>query len=260
MFENQIPAAPVGMVMPPANGVIAVICFVLLAAFTVWAANEARRTRSPVPLLILLGGTLTALVEPLLDHVGAIWYPQYGASPVMRAFNISLPVWAIAAYGLYVGALSTLVYRRMIAGMTPQQLWSAYFLIWVFNIGLELPGLNLNIYRYYGDPPFNLFGFPLCWAITNVTIPLLVAAVLTGYQELFVGVRALLIVPIVPMLGAAGEAASGWPVWLALNSGVGPGVKIVAGLITLSFSLLIAYLISLKFCISPTPQDRGSSP
>jgi hypothetical protein len=236
------------MVMPRANDVIAVACFVLLAAFAVWTLIEVKRTRSAVPMLILIGGMLTAIVEPILDHVGAIWYPQIGSTAVFRAFNISLPIWAIAAYGLYVGALSSLIYRKMSGGMTARQLWIIYFSIWVFSLGLELPGLNFGIYRYYGDQPFNIFGFPLWWAMTNVTIPVLSAAVLNGYQQLLVGARSVLILALLPMIGAAGEAASGWPMWLALNSAVGPEVKLVAGFMTLGMSMLIVYLVSLKFC------------
>jgi hypothetical protein len=247
-FENQLPTPPVDMVMPAANTAIAIICYVLLACFACWAAYEGRRTRSAIPLLVLVGGALTALNEPLLDHVGAIWYPQFGPAPVFRAFNVSLPVWAVAAYGLYVGGLSNIVYKWMSKGMSRTQLWSAYFSIWVFNLGLELPGLNLGIYRYYGDPALNFFGFPLCWAMTNVTIPILVSSVLIGYRGLFVGARALLLLPLVPMIGAAAESAAGWPSWLSLNAGVGPTTKLLAAFATLGCSMLITYLVGIKVC------------
>jgi hypothetical protein len=248
MLGNQIPTPPVDMVMPPANTIIAIICYVLLAAFAAWTLFEARRTRSPIPILILIGGLFTALQEPILGHVGSFWYPEIGPAPVLRAFNVSIPLWAVAVYGLYVGGLSVLVYRKLKSGLTPRQLWAACFLIWAFNLGLELPGLNLGIYRYYGDPTFNVFGFPLCWAMTNATIPMFVAAVLIAYQDILTGARTLLILPMMPMMGIAAEAATGFPMWLSMNSGSGASTKLLAGLATLGLSLLLTYLISLKFC------------
>ena len=236
------------MVMPPANTVIAAICYALLAAFAVWTLLEARRTKSPVSVLILLGGIVTILQEPLLAHVGSFWYPAIGSEAVLRVFNVSIPPWAVAAYGLYVGGLTVLVHRKMSGGMTAKQLWTAYFLIWAFNCGLELPGLNLNIYRYYGEPPFNILGFPLTWAMTNVAIPMFASAVLIAYKDFLTGARALLIVPLMPMMGMAAEGATGFPTWLAMNSGSDTGTKFFAAGTTLLFSLLVTYMISLKFC------------
>ena len=248
MLENQIPAPPVDMVMPPVNATVAIICYVLLALFTAWTLVESKRKQSPVPILILLGGVLTILQEPILGHVGSFWYPEIGPAPFFRAFNVSIPLWAVAAYGLYVGGLTVLVHRRMSAGMTVKQLWTVYFLIWVFNLGLELPGLNLGIYRYYNDPPFNVFGFPMIWAMTNVAIPVFASAVLIAYKDFLTGARALLILPLMPMMGMAAEGATGFPSWLALNSGVGSGTKFFAACTTLGMSLLVTYMISLKFC------------
>ncbi len=258
MLPNQLPPPPVNMVMPPANTIIALICYVLLAAFAVWTVFEAKRVRSAIPVLILLGGILTALQEPILGHVGAFWYPQIGPKPVLRAFNISLPLWAVAAYGLYVGGLSVLVHRKVAAGVTAKQLWTAYFLIWFFNLGLELPGLHLHIYHYYGEQPFDVFGFPMTWAMTNVTIPMFVSAVLVGYKDFLTGWRMLLILPMMPMMGIAAEGGTGFPVWLAMNSNVGMPVKTFAACVTLGMSLLVTYMISLKFCIPAVPATTAA--
>ena len=250
MLENQITPPPIDMVMPPANTVIAVVCYVLLGAFMLWTLVESNRTRSPVPFLIMLGGLVTSFQEPFLAHVGSFWYPEIGSPTVMRFFNVSIPPWAIAAYGLYVGGLTVLVHRKMSTGITAKQLWTMYFMIWGFNLGLELPGLNLDIYRYYGDPPFNILGFPMTWAMTNVAIPMFASAVLIAYKDFLSGLRSLLIIPLMLMMGVAAEAATGLPTWLAMNGGAGAGAKFAAACITLSFSLLITHMISLKFCKS----------
>jgi hypothetical protein len=53
------------------------------------------------------------------------------------------------------------------------------------------------------------------------------------------------------MAVGSAEIASGWPMWLALNSGDGYRATYFAALLTLGFSLLITYLVSLKFCVAP---------
>lgn len=251
MFENQIPPAPVDMVMPPANDWVAVVTLTLLALFTAWTVRECWRDKSPVMLLILIGGTASFPIETIVDHVGAIWYPQHGAKTVFRAFNVSLSIWVVAAWGLYVGALSALLYRKMAAGITVKQLWTAYFSIWGFSLLLELPGLNLGIYHYYADQPFNILGFPLWWAMTNVTILVLVAAVINGYKDFFAGAKLVLIPVVVTMISAGAEAATSYPMWLALNSGSGPSTKLLCGFVTLGMSLLLVHMVSLKFCKRP---------
>lgn len=252
MLENQIPLPPVDMQMPAqANDIYALITYSLLALFALWTLRESLRMRSPLLLLILLGGTLSCMIEPIVDHVGGVWWPQYGAEHVFRAFNVAIPVWVVAAWGLYVGALATLLYRKMAAGITVKQLWVAYFAIWGFSLLLELPGLHLGLYRYYADQPFNVLGFPLWWAMTNVSILVIAAAILTGYREFFTGVKMLLVVPLMPMVSAGAEAATGFPMWLALNTGTGPTGKFAAGLMTLGLSLMVVHMVSLKFCVPP---------
>jgi hypothetical protein len=242
-LANQIPAPPVDMVMPPINTVVAIANFVVLAFVTVFAAREARRTRSWIPLLILVGAALASLQEPIYDIVGAVWYPDHDTVAFNRAFNVSVPLWLIPGYAWYIGGLGNVMYRKMRPGVAHRPLWQYYFLFWLANFALEMPGLNLGIYRYYGDQPFRVLGFPLWMAVTNGLMPLMLGALFNALRDVLVGPAALLTIVLVPMVVGATQIAAGWPTWLALNSGGGHGATLVGALLSLGLALSVIYLL-----------------
>jgi len=250
---NQIPAPPVDMVMPSINTVVAIANFVVLAVVTVFVAREARRTRSWIPLLILVGAALASLQEPIYDIVGAVWYPERGTVSFNRAFNVSVPLWLIPGYAWYIGGLGNVMYRKMRAGSVHRPLWQYYFLFWLANFALEMPGLNLGIYRYYGDQPFRVLGFPLWMAVTNGLMPIMLGALFNRLRDVLVGPAALLAVVLVPMVVGATQIAAGWPTWLALNSGLGPGGTLAGALLSLGLALSVIYLLSALRARTPSP-------
>ena len=125
-----------------------------------------------------------------------------------------------------------------------------YGLFWLANFALEMPGLNLGIYYYYGDQPFKLLGFPLWMAMTNAVMPILAGAVLNLFKDVLTGPRVLLAIPLMPMITATPQIAIGWPTWLALNSGGGPMVTHAAALVSLGLSITVVYLIGSKVCVT----------
>jgi hypothetical protein len=242
-LANQIPVPPVDMAMPPINDAIAAANFVVLAIVAYFVAREARRSRSLIPVFLLLGAALSSLQEPIYDIVGAVWYPQYGTTAYLRAFNVSIPLWLIPGYSWYIGGLGNLMYRKMRDGVTARELWIYYFLFWGANFVLELPGLNLDIYRYYGHQPFKVLGFPLWMAMTNGLMPLLIGALFNALRGVLTGPTAWLTVVLVPMVVGAAQIAAGWPVWLALNAGLGVAGTDVAALASLGLAFAIIHLL-----------------
>ncbi len=249
MNENQLPIPPIDMVMPWANDVYSGATLVMFTAFTAWTVYQCWRAKSPTLLLILIGGTLCFLQEPIMDHVGAVWYPNINQSfTVFRAFNVSIPLWVIPGYGLFVGAVSVVLYRMMTTGMSIDTLWKFYFVVWILDLLLELPGLNLGTYIYFGNAPWTLLGFPLTWAMTNTCIIVLTVGILVGFKDFFVGPKLFLIPVVVTMANAAAQAGTGYPIWLALNAGVAYPVKLAAAFATLGFSLLLVQMVGHKLC------------
>lgn len=249
-MNNQIPVPPVDMIMPgTANDVIAIINYAVLAIVAFLMLRDGRRTRSLLPLFCLLGGMVAFLMEPIYDIVGSVWYPQYGQTPLFRAFNYSIPVWMQPAYAWYIAGQGYWMYKKFQAGLRVAQLWRLYALFWISNMLLELPGLMLGIYYYYGPQPFKFFGFPLWMAMTNSLMPILLGITFLSLREVLSGRRVWMTAPLVPMVIGTCQIAAGWPTWLALNAGQGLLATHAAATVSFGFSLMIVYLVSQKFCV-----------
>lgn len=259
MLQNQIPSGPVGMVMSPHYNLILLINFIVLAAVMAWIIKEARATRSFTPVLLMIGAGLASMSECIYDVMVLVQWADYGHTPLYRIFNLSVPIWMIAAYPWFIGGMGYWVYKQLKQGMTSAQLWKLYFFAWGANLFLEVPALQLgNIYTYYGNQPFQILGFPLWMAWTNALMPILLGTVVYACENALLGARSVLIIFLVPMATGTAQIAVGWPIWLALNSGAGYGVTHAAALVTLGFSLMIAYLVSFKFC-RQTQESRVAS-
>lgn len=246
---SQMPTPPLDMVMPVlANNAYIVVTYVLLALTAVALAIDARRRGSMLGLMCLAGGALAVFLEATLDVLCLVWYPAIDHEPLYSAFNYEIPYWMLPAYALYMGAQGYWMFRQFKAGLTRARLWTLFFVFWGTNAIVELPGLNLGIYTYYGDQPFRVFGFPLWMAMTNSLTPILVGVAVFGLHKLLDGARVLLVVPLVPMVIVAGEAAAGWPIWFALNSGLGYAATYPAALVTLGLSLMTVYLVGRAAC------------
>jgi hypothetical protein len=70
------------------TGVLAVLAVGALGL----VASEARRTRSPLPVAILLGGSLAAFNEPIVDVLGGCLHHQIGQWTVFTTFDRPMPV------------------------------------------------------------------------------------------------------------------------------------------------------------------------
>lgn len=251
-LPNQIPPAPTDMVMSPLYDLILGANFVILAAVLFWIVRDARRTQSLVPVVIMLGAALACLHECFYDTMVLVWWPQYGHTPLYRFFNISVPTWMLLAYPWYIGGQGYWFYRKLKAGMSTASLWKFYFFAWLANMALEIPALQIgNIYTYYGAQPMQILEFPLWMAFTNSLMPILLGALVLAFQELWEGWRVWLIVPLVPMATGTAQIIAGWPIWLALNSGMGYAATWPAAFAVLGLSVMVTYLVGVKFCRQP---------
>jgi len=251
MLENQIPRPPVDMVMSAYYWPITAANFVLLAGIMIWVSREARRQQRILPVLIMGGAAIASLLECIFDVMVLVWWPQYGPAPEYRILNISVPIWMLAAYPWYIGGMGYWAYRAFHRGMTRGMLWKLYFFGWLANFALEMPPLQIgNIYAYYGDQPFRVLDFPIWMAMTNTMMPILAGALIHIFDDELRGWRSLIALALVPMAVGAAEIATGWPIWLALNSGLGYAATYPAGVVVLGLSLLANYLVSLKLCVA----------
>lgn len=248
MLRDQIPPAPVDMVMPEVYGRIVVSTYVVLAVVVLIILNEIRKSRSPLPILMLLGGMLSCLTEPLWDVLGSIWYPQYGHVPMYRLFNMSIPWWVMGGYSLYVGGLGYWFYRQMQKGLTHKKFWIIYAIGWIANFLVEIPVLQAKVYIYHGPQPLMFLGFPLWQAMGNALMPIMSATIVHVWRDYLSGARMLLVIPIMPAAVTMTLTTVGLPTFLAVNSGYGLAVTTPASVLSLGIALTMASMIAHKIC------------
>jgi hypothetical protein len=215
-----MPTPPIDMLMPvQANFWFTVIAYSVFAVVIIVMLRRSIKDSSILPLCFLAGGTLSFLTEPFFDVVVCAWYPSLNTTSFYSAFGVSIPLWLIPAWGIYMGAQTFYVYEAFKKGISFGRLIVLFPIFWLTNVSFEIPGLLLGIYTYYGPQPLKIFGFPAWMGMSNAIMPIIIATVFYVLRAHISGARALLIVPMYPGISIAAGGIAAWPMWLTLNSG-----------------------------------------
>ncbi len=257
---TDIPAtAPIDMVMPAGPQLaFALGNGIAIAVFLVLAWRHWRRAGSPIGFLLLLAGALTVFNEPVVDVLGKCWFPRHGTWPLFEAWGVVIPAWMLPVYGWYVGGQAFMAYRLFQSGVTTRRLFGLYASFAVVNALLEIPGLQLGVYSYYGAQPFAVLGFPLWWTCCNGLMPLVIAGVVLRSAPLLQGLRQAWVVPMGLMAAGATNGAVAVPVWVALNSGSPPWLTHLAALASLTMGLLLCRGLALLVAVD-APLRQGDT-
>jgi hypothetical protein len=220
-MDFNAPQGPENMVFPHtahiwADAVIGAVAIVLF----VLAAIEFRRTGSPLGLLLLIGGGIALLNEPVDDILGLVWHPRPGQNTVLNTIG-PVPLWGLPTYIIFFGGIPWLLLRELRrCRFTIRKFWIGVGLTFVADLLIEVPLLQTDLYTYYshGDVPMAIAGFPVYWLFINTTGPILCAAILFQASDYFTGWRT----PLVLLLPLAADAACsivvGLPVYSALHT------------------------------------------
>lgn len=223
----------------------------LLGAYAIWIAFKHK---SIVPIFIYLGGGLAYLAEPLVNVLGLVWFPQEGLQAVWGTLGRKVPLFGFLAYLWFLGGMTVILYDRLHTGLTGRGIWIAYGIFVLAECALEIPGLQIGAFTYYGNQPFVVLKFPLWWAFVNAGAPI-VAGVLC-YRMLpriapplrFVALYAVGFSNAVVMAGSA------FPLFFALNVPASPLVTHLVGALTIATSCFFVYVAAL----SANLPERGS--
>jgi hypothetical protein len=242
---RALPVPPVDMVMPQgaqqffliANTVVCVIALL-------FAERMRRKTGAPTGYLLLLAGAAAVVNEPVVDILGLCWFAANGAIPLFKAWGVTIPLFMLPVYCWYVGGQSLIAFGAVSRGATTAQLFRLYAAFALVNVALEVPGLSLGIYAYYGNQPFQFLGFPFWWPICNALMPIVMAAIAFRLRPHLKGAGVLLLILVGPMAAGLTNGAIAIPVWVALNSGMPPWGASLAGLVSLTLGMMLAFLVT----------------
>lgn len=242
----QVPWPPdTGAMDPTYQLVFTVLLCVVTIGFVIYAARVARQQRSSVPFLMLIGGGLACLIEPIIDYTGLVWFYREGQWVLFEAFGRPIPVWIVPTYIFFVGGQALYTLTRLEKGETMAGIWRLYGIYFVVNILLEEPPLHFGLYTYYGAQPFQPFLLPLWWPLINAAMPIVAATVIHCVRRHLHGLRVLAVVPLIPMADIVANGTIGWPLWIALNSSDSLLVTYLAGGFSVLLAGILLYVIAL---------------
>lgn len=226
---------------------------VFLVALVVVAARDLVRRKDATLFALLVAGALAAIVEPIVDVNGLMYLPENGAIQAFTLYDRAMPWFVVTAYAGYFASLAYAGYRLLLTRPTAGRVLKTYAGMVVFNIAFETPAVLLGVYSYYGDQPLNFWGFPLWWGLVNPLTSMAVATFIVIVRGRLRPAAVLAAtVAALPIAAGAANGAAAWPMWLALNSGFGMGVKYLAALITFAIALsLIRGMAGLNLAVTP---------
>jgi hypothetical protein len=225
---------------------------ILPVGFCVAAAMRfLHRRRDPALLFCMLGALLACFVEPILDLTTNVWLgsPAQGQWAAFNTLGHPFPLWTLGSYTWYVGGEAFLVYHLLTRrgfDQARRQMWLCFSFFVITDMALEIPGLALHVYAYYGPQALKILRFPLFWTAANSAIPVILGSVLYLIRPRITGWRNIVIVPLVPIVSGGVWGAVLFPVANAQNAAHRLPMSVIdlCGLATITLSVLCVWLIT----------------
>ncbi len=243
-----VPQPPVHEEMPKtAETIFNIFIFIPLGIALAIAVRHLLGGKGPLLLACIIGGGLAAFYEPIVDVLGLVYLKEEDALGTFTVLDRTMPLYICFVYPWYVGGLGYLAYKLFERGITVRGMFALWALDFVVDIALESPGILAGTYLYYGKQPFDIWGFPLWWGFVNPVMPMLAGALIYKIKpHLTKSWQLLAVIPLIPMADGIANAASAWPMWIALNqTDVSYVWTYLAGFVTLGLALFSVWIISL---------------
>lgn len=190
---------------------IAVVAtFGLALVVLLWVVWLCARERRPWPALLVLGGTLTCLMEPLFDHLYGLWFRENGQWHLYTTFGSHQPIWVPAAYLAFYGGATVYIARAIAKRPAMRTVWRMYGCVGAMAITAEITYVSvLRVYEYQDSQPFVVFGYPIFLGFTNAMSALISGIIAYRLTPKLHGIGQLALIPLIPMSFAAGLFGSG---------------------------------------------------
>jgi hypothetical protein len=249
-----IPQPPIHEEMPKtAETIFNIFIFIPLGIALAIAVRHITGGKGPLLLYCIVGGLFAATMEPIVDVLGLVYLKEENALGTFTILDRTMPLYICFVYPWYVGGLGYLAYRIFEYGVTTKVLFGIWAADAVIDVFLESPGILAGTYLYYGNQPFDIWGFPLWWGFVNPVMPMLAGALIYKLRpHLDTPWKLLAAIPIIPMADGIANGATAWPMWAALNqTDVSYVWTYLASFATLGLALFCVWIISLVVAVPP---------
>lgn len=127
-----------------------------------YAITLVKRERSILPIVLVVAVAVGSLIEPLYDTAYHLFWLDSGRQwTLFTSFGLPQPVWVMPAYVMVFGMPALLMYRSFARGVTIKRVFSMAALTSLTTAAFEITAINLDLYVYYGESPWRVFGYPL---------------------------------------------------------------------------------------------------
>jgi hypothetical protein len=220
-------------------------------------AVRAVRSRSAIPLLALLGGVLALPIEPFWDVNVDFTFAANSHPIALTAFGRQIPLYLAFVYPAFIGWGSMLVHRLIRKRIGVRRLLALPLVFLVADAAIEIAGIRLRLWSYYGPQPLTIASWPLLFGALNGAIPLVGGAMLAALEGRLAGWRRPLLALVVPSAYVGVYAVAGWPMWVALNADVPRWVDWLAAGAAVGISAIVVGLVATEMAPSVEPAFRS---
>jgi hypothetical protein len=131
------------------------------AGTLVWAGVLARRTKTALPVCLVLAVAAGSVLEPIYDLLyHLLWYVP-GQWTLFTALDIPQPVWVMPAYVMVFGLPALLTYRAFAEGASLPKVFRLAALLTVTTACFETIANNVDLYGYYNEAAWRVLKYPL---------------------------------------------------------------------------------------------------
>lgn len=240
VFGLPIPSVAAVAPTTVSNGATAFFAVLAGLAF-LYGLKHWRDTGRPVLLLILAGGGMCTLAEPLVDLMGACWHPNIGQPIAFEFMGRHMPWWIVAVYFAYWGAQGGLLCSQLQKGLTMKAMRWLVLIPILGDVLIEELALPTGLYIYDGLQPLILLNsLPFWWVPCNSIGLLLAISLVHLCAPHLKGFKLLLIPLLLPMGQLMGYVAVGLPSFVVINTAGLPNWIVQAGGVA---TWLLGYLV-----------------
>ena len=204
-----------------------------------------------VPLLALLGGVVALPIEPFWDVNVDFTFAANSHPIALTAFGRHIPLYLAFIYPAFIGWGSMLGHRLISRGTDVRRLLALPLIFMVADAAIEIAGIRLHLWAYYGHQPLTIASWPLLFGALNGAITLIGGALLASLDGRLRGWRRPLLALVVPSAYVGTYAVAGWPMWVALNADVPRAVAWLAGGAAIGITVLAVGLVATEMA-TPT--------
>jgi hypothetical protein len=235
-----IPIPPFDAAMPavPQTVLNLAMLLLLVAAVVFLLVNWGRDREVWLPgIFLMLGAFLIPLLwDPVLCHLGLLYYPEQGQWSLVELMDRKIPTFMLFGWGLWlVGIYLTMLYLERFR--KAWLVWLLFVAALLFDLILEEICLHAGLYHYYGNHGPRVISLPLWWLFMNGALLVVPAYGMILVRPHFQGIRTVLWIPFGLVIIVVVSAGLAFPSWVAINS-PDKGITLPCVLCTIALALL----------------------